>query len=193
MAVRCLLHAAALDDRGPDDLYRWSLSPAAAKEAVEILVNSPRAALAWDKALDAIVSAERRQRDSVWAMVANAFAALADPGVLDAVSPGPDETFDPAVFLRQHGTLYLLGTASGASATAGLVAALIEDVVDVARRLAARSRRRPSRPTARSHLGRGGQLSASQPGCAHVRRGRDGDLHRGRAPITRPGPTPLGP
>jgi type IV secretory pathway TraG/TraD family ATPase VirD4 len=139
MAVRCLLHAAALDDRGPDDLYRWSLSPAAAKEAVEILVHNPRAALAWDKALDAIVSADRRQRDSVWAMVANAFAALADPGVLDAVSPGPGETFDPAVFLREHGTLYLLGTASGASATAGLVAALIEDVVDVARRLAARS------------------------------------------------------
>ena len=139
MAVRCLLHAAALEDRPPVDLYRWSLSPAAAKEAVDILVHTPGAALAWDKALDAIVSADQRQRDSVWAMVANAFAALADPCVLDAVSPGPGETFDPAVFLRQRGTLYLLGTASGASATAGLVAALVEDVVDVARRLAARS------------------------------------------------------
>ena len=139
MAVRCLLHAAALEDRPPVDLYRWSLSPAAAKEAVDILVHAPRAALAWDKALDAIVSADQRQRDSVWAMVANAFAALADPGVLDAVSPGPGEIFDPAEFLRQRGTLYLLGTASGASATAGLVAALVEDVVDVARRLAARS------------------------------------------------------
>ena len=139
MAVRCLLHAAALEDRPPVDLYRWSLSAAAAKEAVDILVNTPRAALAWDKALDAIVSADQRQRDSVWAMVANAFASLADPGVLDAVSPGPGETFDPASFLAQRGTLYLLGTASGASATAGLVAALVEDVVDVGRRLAARS------------------------------------------------------
>jgi type IV secretory pathway TraG/TraD family ATPase VirD4 len=139
MAVRCLLHAAALEDRPPVDLYRWSLSPAAAKEAVDILVHTPRAALAWDKALDAIVSADQRQRDSVWAMVANAFASLADPCVLDAVSPGPGETFDPAEFLYQRGTLYLLGTASGASATAGLVAALVEDLVDVARRLAARS------------------------------------------------------
>lgn len=138
-AVRCLLHAAALDDRPTADLYRWSLSAAAAKDAVDILVHSSCAALAWDRALDAIVSADQRQRDSVWAMVANAFAALADPQVLDAVSPGPGEQFHPADFLRRRGTLYLLGTASGASATAGLVAALIEDVVEVARRLAARS------------------------------------------------------
>jgi type IV secretory pathway TraG/TraD family ATPase VirD4 len=138
-AVRCLLHAAALDDRPPADLYRWSLTPAGAKDAVDILVHAPGAALAWDKALDAIVSADQRQRDSVWAMVANTFAALADPQVLDAVSPNAGERFDPAEFLRAKGTLYLLGTASGASATAGLVAALVEDVVEVARRLAAGS------------------------------------------------------
>jgi type IV secretion system protein VirD4 len=138
-AVRCLLHAAALDERSPADLYRWSLSPAAARDAVDVLVHSSDAALAWDRALDAVVSADQRQRDSVWAMVANAFGALADPQVLDAVSPGPGEEFHPANFLHRRGTLYLLGTASGARATAGLVAALVEDVVDVARRLAAGS------------------------------------------------------
>jgi type IV secretory pathway TraG/TraD family ATPase VirD4 len=72
-------------------------------------------------------------------MVANAFASLADPGVLDAVSPGPGEQFNPAQFLRSNGTLYLLGTASGAASTVTLVAALIEDVVEVARRLATAS------------------------------------------------------
>jgi type IV secretion system protein VirD4 len=138
-AVRCLLHAAALAGRNPTDLYRWSLTPAAAKEAVDILVDTPGAASAWDRALDAIIAADPRQRDSVWAMVANAFAALADPHVLAAVSPGPDQGFDPAAFLRDRGTLYLLGTASGASATASLVAALVEDVVEVARQLAASS------------------------------------------------------
>lgn len=138
-ATRCLLHAAALDDRPPADLYRWSLSPAAAKDAVDILVHAPGAALAWDKALDAIVSADQRQRDSVWAMVSNAFAALADPQVLASVSPSTTERFDPADFLRARGTLYLIGTASGAVVTAGLVAALVEDVVEVARRLAAAS------------------------------------------------------
>jgi type IV secretory pathway TraG/TraD family ATPase VirD4 len=72
-------------------------------------------------------------------MVANAFAALADPNVLDVVSPTPADAFDPVEFLRRRGTLFLLGTASGASATAGLVSALIEDVVEAARRLAAAS------------------------------------------------------
>lgn len=138
-AVRCLLHAAALDNRPPADLYRWSLAAPSASEAVDILVHRPDAAQAWDRALDAIISADQRQRDSVWAMVANAFAALADPHVLDAVTPAPGEQFNPAEFLRSNGTLYLLGTASGAASTATLVAALVEDVVEVARRLAAAS------------------------------------------------------
>jgi type IV secretory pathway TraG/TraD family ATPase VirD4 len=139
-AVRCLLHAAALGGRSPVDLYRWSLSAPAARDAVDILVGSgDRAAPAWEKALDAIISAEARQRDSIWAMVANAFAALGDPQVLTAVTPADGETFDPAAFLRARGTLYLLGTAAGASATASLVAALIEDVVEVARRMAGAS------------------------------------------------------
>lgn len=138
-AVRCLLHAAAVGGKSADSLYEWSLSAPAAREAVGLLVRSPKATPHWDRALDAIVSADQRQRDSVWAMVHNTFAALADPQVLAAVSPEPDDTFDPVTFLRRRGSLFLLGSASGASATAGLVAALIEDVVEVARRLAAAS------------------------------------------------------
>ncbi|MGH9073391.1 MAG: type IV secretory system conjugative DNA transfer family protein, partial [Acidimicrobiales bacterium] len=135
--VRCLLHAAALDDRGPSDLYRWSHAAARAKEAVAILARDPLATPGWDQALDAIVSADPRTRDSVWAMVANTFAPLADPAVLEAVSPRGQDAFDPGRFLTEGGTLYLLGTASGSSATANLVAALVEDVVASARRMAA--------------------------------------------------------
>ncbi len=137
--VRCLLHAAALDKRPPADLYRWSHSAASAKEAVAILTHAERTTPGWDLALDAVVSTDRRTRDSVWAMVANTFSPLADPAVLAAVSPSEKEEFDPAAFLRGSGTLYLLGSASGASATASLVAALVEDVIDVAKRLAATS------------------------------------------------------
>ena len=139
-AVRGLLHAAALDGRGAADLYRWSHGAAKAKDAVAILARHPDATPGWDSALDAIIGSDARTRDSIWAMVANTFASLADPAVLAAVTPGSSEAFDPERFLAQRGSLYLLGTASGASATANLVAALVEDVTDTARRVAATSR-----------------------------------------------------
>jgi len=71
--------------------------------------------------------------------VALAFGCFADPHVLDAVSPAPGEEFDPETFLRRSGTVYLLGTSSGSAAASGLVGAFVEDVVEVARRLAAAS------------------------------------------------------
>ena len=138
-AVRCLLHAAAVGGRAPASLFEWSLTPAAAREAVQLLQTSEQATRQWDRALDAIINADPRQRDSVWAMVGNTFAPLADPRVLEALTPGEDDHFDPARFLQQRGTLFLLGTSTGASATSGFVSALIEDVVEVARRLAAAS------------------------------------------------------
>jgi type IV secretion system protein VirD4 len=138
-AVRCLLHAAALGGRTSADLYRWSLSAAQAREAVMILATHPLAALSWHQGLEAIVGADQKQRDSIWAMVAIAFASLADPKVLDAVSPAPGEQFDPETFLRQRGTVFLVGTSTGASATAGLVGAFVEDVAEAARRMAAAS------------------------------------------------------
>ena len=137
--TRGLLHAAALDGRPAADLYRWSHSAGAAKEAVAVLGSHPGATPGWDRALDAIISAEQRTRDSIWAMVANTFAPLADPAALAAVSPEPSGEFDPLAFLAMRGSVYLLGTASGASASATLVAALIEDLVEAARKLAARS------------------------------------------------------
>jgi type IV secretion system protein VirD4 len=138
-AVRALLHAAALGKRTSADLYRWSLSAAYAREAVMILATHPQAAASWHQGLEAIVSADQKQRDSVWAMVSIAFASLADPKVLDAVSPADGEQFDPQTFLRQRGTVFLVGTSTGASATAGLVGAFVEDVAEAARRLAAAS------------------------------------------------------
>jgi type IV secretory pathway TraG/TraD family ATPase VirD4 len=139
-AVRCLLHAAALGNCSCADLYyRWSLSSTHALEAVQVLVTHPDAAPAWHQALHAIITADPRQRHSVWAMVTIAFSALADPRVLDTVSPEPGEYFDPDDFLRNNGTVYLLGTSTGSAATAGLVGAFVEDVVEAARRIAARS------------------------------------------------------
>src|SRR5699024_7079490 len=68
-----------------------------------------------------------------------ALAALADPRVLDAVTPRSGEHFNPEAFLTESGTLYLLATGAGAGASSALVAALVEDLIETARRMAARS------------------------------------------------------
>lgn len=83
-ALQSLLHAAALDGRPPADLFRWTLDPAAASEAVAILNSNPNAAIGWDDSLAAMIDA--------------------DPRVLHAVTPEPHEQFDPEEFLTEHGT-----------------------------------------------------------------------------------------
>jgi type IV secretion system protein VirD4 len=131
--TRDLLHAAALDGLGAKDLYRWATDPRAAREAVAILKDHKRAVQSWAEDLDAIVTGDERMRSSVWAMVANVFAALAVPDVCEQFTPSFGDELHPEEFLRNNGTLYLLGTASGAVTTARFIAALIEDVVMAAR------------------------------------------------------------
>lgn len=138
-AIQTLLHAAALDGRDSKTVYQWSLSPAAAADAVRILSTHPGAAEGWAESLEAMIQADPRTRDSIWQGVSLSFGALADPRVLDAVSPGENEQFDPETFLRENGTIYLLATGAGAGASASLVSAFIEDLVETARKLAARS------------------------------------------------------
>lgn len=138
-AIQCLLHAAALDGRDSKTVYQWSLSPAAAADAVRILSTNTGAAEGWTDSLDAMIQSDPRTRDSIWQGVSLSFGSLADPRVLDAVSPGEDEQFDPETFLRENGTMFLLATGAGAGASAALVSAFIEDIVETARKIAARS------------------------------------------------------
>ncbi|MPV35924.1 TraM recognition domain-containing protein [Georgenia subflava] len=136
-ALQGLLHAAALGQCTARDLFSWSLSPSAAADAVAILASHPGAAPGWADALESEIHADPRTRDSVWMGVSLSLSCLADPRVLDAVSPRPGEQFDPEEFLRSNGTLYLLATSTGAGAAGPLVAAFIEDLAETARHLAA--------------------------------------------------------
>jgi type IV secretory pathway TraG/TraD family ATPase VirD4 len=86
-----------------------------------------------------MINADPRTRDSIWMGVSQALGCLADPRVLDSVSPAPGEEFDPRQFLISNGTLYLLATGAGAGASWALVAAFIEDIAETARHLAAAS------------------------------------------------------
>lgn len=138
-ALQSLLHAAAIERLPTRALFEWSLSPSAATDAVGILASRPEAAAGWADALDGMINADPRTRDSIWMAVSQALACLADPAVLEAVSPDPDDAFDPRNFLAQDGTLYLLATGAGAGASWPLVAAFMEDLTEVARHLAAGS------------------------------------------------------
>lgn len=138
-ALQSLLHAAALDRRSPAELFAWTLSPSAAADAVAILSSDPHAAPGWADSLESMIHSDPRTRDSIWMGVSLALSCLADPRVLDAVSPAAGEEFDPASFLTSNGTLYLLATGAGAGASWSLVAAFIEDLVETARHLAAAS------------------------------------------------------
>jgi type IV secretory pathway TraG/TraD family ATPase VirD4 len=139
IALRCLLHAAALDGRRVLDLYRWSINPATADDAIAILSRHSDAADGWADSLDAAVHADPRTRDSIWLGVRQALAALADPDVLAAVDPGPEDCFDPSTFLAESGTLYLLASAVASGSCAPLVAAFVEDITETARASAARA------------------------------------------------------
>ncbi len=136
--LRCLLHAAALDGRRAVDLYRWSLNPALAEDAVTTL-NRTSSADGWADALDSAIHSDPRTRDSIWLGVRQSLAALADPDVLASVDPKPGQEFSPAEFLRSSNTLFLLASAVASGSSVPLIAAFVEDITETARALAARA------------------------------------------------------
>jgi type IV secretion system protein VirD4 len=136
--VRCYLHAADLDGLPVRDVVSWVSRPTD-PTPVRILRAHGGAAEGWAEELSAQAAADQRQRDSVWACVRRAFDALADPRVMESCSPSQGEAFDSGRFLDEQGTLYLVGSAGAQLSVAPLVSALIEDVVECGRRLAAQA------------------------------------------------------
>ena len=135
--IRSYLHAAALEGLGVEQLLNWSRRPGA-REPIRILSAHAEAARGWDEDLAASAEVEPRHRDSIWATVRRAFDCFADPAILDATRVDHD-TFDPVTFLGESGSIYLMGSPSAQHSVAPIIAALIEDIVDTARHLAARS------------------------------------------------------
>jgi type IV secretory pathway TraG/TraD family ATPase VirD4 len=136
--LRGYLHAAALSGRSVRDILAWSSRPTD-PTPVRILKSEPQAAGGWAEELAAQAGADPKQRDSVWSGVRRAVDSLADPRVLDTCSPSPQDGFDPAAFLRDHGSLYLLGSTGAQLTVAPLISALLEDLLDTAHTLAAGS------------------------------------------------------
>ncbi len=130
-----LLHAAAVGGRSIDDLYDWGTSPSLARNAVDILRADGTPG--WGDSLEATISGDEKLVSSIWFGVQGAVAPLAVPQIRDTLTPRPgNPIFDPAAFLDAPNTLYLIGSSSGAAAMGGFLGALLDDIVEVARKKA---------------------------------------------------------
>lgn len=136
IVLQTLLHAAALSGEGIRAFRRWSSNPVLAAEALEVL-QSPKAALGWQSDLMGILEDDPRNTSNSWIGVSAAVAPLSSPKVLAALDPtNPEDEFDPRTFIRERGTLYLIGTKSGAAAAGPYLSALIDDIDATAREMA---------------------------------------------------------
>ncbi len=108
--VQYLLHAAALGQRGMDELWRWTKNPGYASAAAEILSTHPDAQPGWFDGLESIITADDRLRDNVWSGVATAFSGLDDAATRTKFDVPAGEQLDLVAFLRQSGTLYLVAS-----------------------------------------------------------------------------------
>lgn len=136
IVLQCLLHAAALSGGRVAAFRRWSSSPVLAREALDVLA-SPAAARGWQADLMGILEDDPRNTSNSWIGVSAAVAPLSSPRVMAALDPQDEEQeFDPKSFIRQRGTLYLIGTRSGAAAAGPYLSALIDDIDNAAREMA---------------------------------------------------------
>jgi type IV secretory pathway TraG/TraD family ATPase VirD4 len=127
-----LLHAAAVGGCSIGDLYKWGNSPTLARDAIEHLRDN--GAPGWAESLEATIAGDDKLVSSIWFGVAGAVQPLAVPQIRDALEPRPgDPVFDAREFLDASNTLYLIGSASGASAMGGFLGAIVDDIVEVAR------------------------------------------------------------
>lgn len=133
-----LLHAAAVGGKTIEDLYDWGSSPVQTRDAVEILKSD--GASGWGDSLEATISNDEKLVSSTWFGVQGAVAPLAVPQIREALLPRPgDRVFDAEQFLDASNTLYLIGSSSGAAAMGGWLSALMDDIVEVARKRAMES------------------------------------------------------
>lgn len=138
--LQALLHAAAIGNVGLDELYQWTKSAEAAKDAVQVMRehNSP---LKWDRGLEATLNQPADELAHEWFGVASSLAPVDVPETRELfdVSKGED-SFDIDRFLDENGTLFLISPLQPAgkkSAGIGVMMALLLDAIaDAAHRKA---------------------------------------------------------
>lgn len=144
IVLRCLLHAAALEDLTMAEVLSWARD-FANDTPHDILQSHPRALPGWADDLRKATRGEARETIQSTAMtLAGATEALTDPNVLAMVCPtDEDPGFDVDRFVaRGRDTLYVLSEGGDHVSTAPLVTAFVSAIIAAGRR---RSQHSPSR------------------------------------------------
>jgi len=132
--LRGLLHAAALDEHATMvDVLAWSQNPANSRPE-KILRH--HGVTSWADRLARHRETTGRARDTIQSVVSGALDAFNDPRVLAACSPPRGTQFRPVDWLTESGTLFLVGTRDAQALIAPLLAAVSEDILYQAKRLA---------------------------------------------------------
>lgn len=135
--LRALLQAAALSGRTLVEVYRWTADPTD-DEPLAALRGSPRASQVFLTELYQAAQAPAETRDSIYLTLAQSLSFLANPVVAQACTPRIGESFDVERFIRERGTLYLLGEekdGAGGGSVGPLITALVAHVIAEGRRL----------------------------------------------------------
>ncbi|MEU6062291.1 type IV secretory system conjugative DNA transfer family protein [Streptomyces sp. NPDC047097] len=140
--LRCWLHAAAVDGRPFRQLHRWAQNTGA-HEPVRILRTHPKAAPGHAGLLESALTAHPERRDAALALTARTLTALSTVHIREACTPNRTDTLALDSFASEGGSLYVVGEAIEDGRTRPgampLLTALVADVVEHGRRMAARS------------------------------------------------------
>jgi type IV secretion system protein VirD4 len=141
---RCYLHAAAVSGRDIAAVRQW-VNKAEGHDAIRSLRESP-VAPEWADDLEAIINMHHEALTNVFSGARRAYDCLADPHVLRACQPGAMSGFVAERVITERAALFIVGTSGAQASMAPIITALIETIVDAAKRGAARSATRRLSP-----------------------------------------------
>jgi len=137
--LQTLLHVAALRRGTMDLVHYWALAKSP-ESFLGALSGAGGEAERWGALVrDQMMSSAGRTTDTIRYMLAANLAFMVDPLLRQAVTPGPG-AFDPAGFVRDGGTLYLIAESRDdrPAPVAGVFAALVTEIYHQAALAAAR-------------------------------------------------------
>jgi type IV secretory pathway TraG/TraD family ATPase VirD4 len=181
-----LLFAAASDGRPIGQVVRWlDEGPQASEKEVDELLEKAGVAEA-QRAWQATLNREERQRSSVYTTAEIAMGAFADPRVIEETA-GADYT--PAMLLDgKANTLYLCAPRTEQGRLRPLFSMIVQELLAVVEELHAIK----EKPLATPALGRGGEhRPGPRPRRGRLDRRRDGGAAALGVPGPRPGQRPL--